>query len=258
MANGIYISMMGARVQETRLDTLSHDLANAQTPGFKRQAAIYRQVHNDVSKMGDPNQAMGLGHPVRFLPEDRLPVHLEQRFTQFEQGALRHTGNDLDLAIDGEGFFTVQGPDGPLYTRNGTFTFSREGVLVTHAGLPVLGADGAPIATPDTQGRLRVARNGELFIGDAPAGRLAIVRFDDLQALQRAGDSDWQAPAGLAAQPMAAPNVHQGHLEMANVDPIRTMVELIKTNRIFEMNTRAIQAYKAMDDQASRDVGRIG
>ncbi len=257
MANGIYIAMQGARVQEHRLDTLSHDLANAQTPGFKRQAAIYRQVHNDVSKMGDPKQAMGLHHPVRFLPEDRLPVHLEERYTQFEQGALRFSGNDLDMALDGEGFFTVQGPEGPLYTRNGTFTMSREGLLVTHTGLPVLGADGKPIAMPDTQGRLRVSRAGELFIDDQAAGRLNIVRFADLQALQRAGDSNWQAPAGLEPEPVAAPNVHQAHVESANVDPIRTMVELIKTNRIFELNTRAIQAYKAMDDQASRDVGRV-
>lgn len=256
MANGIYIAMQGARVQEHRLDTLSHDLANAQTPGFKRQAAIYRQVHNDATKMGSPDQAMDLHHPVRFLPEDRHPVHLEARYTQFEQGALRFSGNDLDMALDGEGFFTVQGPDGPLYTRNGTFTRSREGLLVTHSGLPVLGEDGKPIAMPDTQGRLRVSRAGELFVGDQPAGRLNLVRFDDLQALGRAGDSNWQAPEGAEALPADAA-VHQAHIESANVDPIRTMVELIKTNRIFELNTRAIQAYKAMDDQASRDVGRV-
>lgn len=256
MANGIYIAMQGARVQEHRLDTLSHDLANAQTPGFKRQAAIYRQVHNDVSKMGSPDQAMGVHHPVRFLPEDRLPVHLEERYTQFEQGALRFSGNDLDMALDGEGFFTVQGPDGPLYTRNGAFTMSREGLLVTHTGLPVLGQDGRPIAMPDTQGRLRVSRAGELFVDDQPAGRLNLVSFQNPQALTRAGDSNWQAPAGVEAE-AATPAVHQAHIESANVDPIRTMVELIKTNRIFEMNTRAIQAYKAMDDQASRDVGRV-
>ncbi len=255
MANGMYIAMQGARVQEHRLDTLSHDLANAQTPGFKRQAAIYRQVHNDVTKMGSPDQAMGVHHPVRFLPEDRLPVHLEERYTQFEQGALRFSGNDLDMALDGEGFFTVQGPEGPLYTRNGAFTMSREGLLVTHTGLPVLGQDGRPIAMPDTQGRLRVSRAGELFIDDQPAGRLNLVTFQNLQALTRAGDSNWQAE-GQDPQPSTAA-VHQAHIESANVDPIRTMVELIKTNRIFELNTRAIQAYKAMDDQASRDVGRV-
>jgi len=256
MANGIYIAMQGARVQEQRLDTLSHDLANAQTPGFKRQAAIYRQVHNDVSKMGSPAQAMGVHHPVRFLPEDRLPVHLEERYTQFEQGALRFSGNDLDMALDGEGFFTVQGPEGPLFTRNGAFTMSREGLLVTHTGLPVLGEDGKPIAMPDTQGRLRVSRAGELFVDDQPAGRLNLVSFANLQALTRAGDSNWQPPAGVEPE-AAAPAVHQAHIESANVDPIRTMVELIKTSRIFELNTRAIQAYKAMDDQASRDIGRV-
>lgn len=256
MANGIYIAMQGARVQEHRLDTLSHDLANAQTPGFKRQAAIYRQVHDDVSKMGDPAQAMGVHHPVRFLPEDRLPVHLEERYTQFDQGPLRVTDNDMDLAIDGEGFFTVQGPDGLLFTRNGNFTISRRGVLVTHSGMPLLGDDGKPVVVPDAEGRLRVSRAGELFIDDVPAGRLNIARFADPQRLSRAGDSAWQAPEGVEPEPVASPNVHQGYIEMANVDPIRTMVELIKTNRIFELNTRALQAYKAMDDQATREVGR--
>mgnify|MGYP001420840010 CR=1 FL=1 len=88
MASGIYVAMTGARNQERRLDTLSNDLANAQTPGFKGQEAIYRQVHNDVTAMGNPNQAMGMNHPVRFLPEDRLPVVLDERYTKFSQGSL--------------------------------------------------------------------------------------------------------------------------------------------------------------------------
>lgn len=259
MASGIYIAMQGTRVQEHRLDTLSHDLANASTPGFKRQAAIYRQVHNDASKMGDPNQAMGLHHPVRLLPEDRLPVHLEERYTQFDQGAIRPTGNDLDIAIDGPGFFTLQGPDGPIYTRNGTFDLALDGALVNSNGLAVLDDQGQPIRVPRDQGQLRISSTGEYFIDDQPQGRLGIADFQNLQALERQGDSNWRNPDPQQnpAAPVIAPRVHQGHIEVANVNPIRTMVELIKTNRIFELNTRAIQAYKAMDDQANRDVGRI-
>ena len=96
MASGIYVAMSGARNQSHRLDTLSNDLANANTPGFKAQETIYRQVHNDATALGNPNQAMGLNHPVRFLPEDRLPSVMDARFTKFKQGALRPTGNELD------------------------------------------------------------------------------------------------------------------------------------------------------------------
>ncbi|MCA9538425.1 MAG: flagellar basal-body rod protein FlgF [Myxococcales bacterium] len=256
MASGIYVAMQGARAQEHRLETLSHDLANALTPGFKRQAAIYRQVHHDVTRMGDPNQAMGVHHPVRFLPEDRLPVLLDDRYTQFEQGPMRNTGNDLDLALNGEGFFVLGGPDGPLYTRNGSFALARGGALVDQRGFPVLDDAGKPVVLPNEQGRLRISQQGDIFSDDQPVGRLAVVRFDDPQALLRAGDSGWTAPPALAPVPITVPDIKQGHLESANVNVVRTMVELIKTNRIFELNTRALQAYKAMDDQATREVGR--
>ena len=86
MASGIYVSMGAARNQEHRMETLANDLANANTPGFKSQEAIYKQIHNDVTSMGSPKQAMGLNHPVRFLPEDRLPVALVDRYTKFSQG----------------------------------------------------------------------------------------------------------------------------------------------------------------------------
>ena len=119
MASGIYVAMSGARNQSHRLDTLSNDLANANTPGFKAQETIYRQVHNDATALGNPNQAMGLNHPVRFLPEDRLPSVMDARFTKFKQGAQQETSW---TSLANEGFFKVQGENEAIYTRNGTFT----------------------------------------------------------------------------------------------------------------------------------------
>ncbi len=262
MASGYYIAMGGARAQEHRMETLSNDLANAQTPGFKTQATIYQQIHSDVTQMGDPNQAMGLNHPVRFLPEDRLPVVMMDRYTKFHQGSLRRTGNDLDVAINGEGFFAIQGPDEVQFTRNGTFTLTKEGLLTDQDGSPVLArsADGRfiSIKLPNAKGNVKISREGQIFVGDEYVSELAITKFDDPHALERLGNSRWTNPDENANPPVPDknPDLHQGHLELANVNPIHTMAMLIKTNRIFELNTRALQAYKAMDDSAIRDVGR--
>ncbi|MGC6416950.1 MAG: flagellar basal-body rod protein FlgF [Bradymonadia bacterium] len=260
MASGIYVAMSGARNQSHRLDTLSHDLANANTPGFKAQETIYRQVHNDATALGNPNQAMGLNHPVRFLPEDRLPSVMDARFTKFKQGALRPTGNELDLALVNKGFFKIQGENETVYTRNGTFTLDRSGTLVDQVGRPVLDDRDKPIQVPNTAGKIAIGKDGTVAVDGERIATLGLAQFKDgdLQKLERVGNSAYKVANG-AAQPeqIENPDVRQGFLEMANVNPVHTMAMLIKTNRMFEFNTRALQAYKAMDEQCAREVGRV-
>lgn len=260
MASGIYVAMGGARMQEHRLETLTNNLANAGTAGFKRHGTTFRQVHEDTARMGDPNQAMGLHHPVRFLPEDRLPGQLDERFTNWSEGPLKQTGNSLDVAIQGEGFLVVQSPTGPVYTRNGTLQMQADGGLVTQQGFAVLDPDGLPILLPPDAGRLTISPDGDMMVGEQAAGRLAVVRFDDLQQLERLGNDNYRPydPATQVAQPIETPRLHQGYLEGSNVNPIETMALLIKTSRAFELNTRALQAYKSMDDAAVQKVGRSG
>ena len=260
MASGIYVAMGAARNQEHRLDTLSNDLANANTPGFKSQETIYRQVHNDVTALGNPNQAMGVNHPVRFLPEDRLPSVMVDRYTKFRQGTLRATGNVLDLAVNGDGFFSLQGAKSPVYTRNGTFSLNKEGVIVDQTGRALLSAAGSPIQIPNAQGKISISQEGQVVVDGEDAGRIALVKFDpkDAQRLERLGNSAFRVP-DATVQPLDVenPDVRQGYLETADVNAVHTMAMLIKTNRIFELNTRALQAYKAMDEQCAREVGRV-
>ncbi len=258
MSHGIYIAMGAARAQEHRLETLSNDLANAKTAGYKTQETIYKQIHNDVTVMGSSKQAMGLNHPVRFLPEDRLPVTMVERFTKFSQGTLRFTGNDLDMAVNGEGFFTVEGPNGPMYTRNGTFMIDRDARLVDQEGLPVLDVNGKSIQLSNERGKIGITQEGEIIVDGESLGKLNIVRFDDQQELLRMGNSNYRHPdPNFVPAQVETPDVRQQFLEMANVNPVHTMAMLIKTNRIFELNTKAMQAYKQMDDQASREVGKL-
>ena len=260
MSSGIYVAMSGARNQSQRLDTLSNDLANANTPGFKSQETIYRQIHNDATALGNPNQAMGLNHPVRFLPEDRLPSVMDARYTKFKQGPVKPTGNQLDLALANDGFFKIKGQNETLFTRNGTFTLDKTGTVVDQLGRPVLNDADRAIQLPNAAGKVQIGRDGTVAVDGEKIATLGLSTFkvDDLQKLERAGNSSYRIPNGqFTPEAVENPDVKQGFLEMANVNPVHTMAMLIKTNRMFEFNTRALQAYKAMDEQCAREVGRI-
>lgn len=257
MSSGIYTAMMGARAQEHALETVNNNLANVNTPGFKRQDTMYREIHNDARKLGDPLQGEDIHSPVRFLPDDRIAGVMEERFTHFDQGPLKQTGNTFDLAIEGEGFFVLQGENGPVYTRNGSFTLQPDGSLTAASGAPVLDDKDQPIRIPDTASQVSITADGQVQVGAGTIGKLAIVRFDDPRLLRRAGDSEWTLMSPqLQPQMMDSPNLHQGWIESSNVNPVTTMTAMVKVSRIFELNSKVIQAYKQMDQEAAQEVGR--
>ncbi len=258
MSSGIYTAMLGARAQEHALETVNNNLANVNTVGFKRQDTIYREIHNDVSKMDDPLQGEDIHSPVRFLPDDRVAGVMEERFTHFDQGPLKQTGNDLDVGLEGDGFFTVQGPKGPMYTRNGTFTLTPDGTLTAAGGLPVLDDQGKSIRISDAAAKVSITTEGNIQVGNATVAKLGIVNFANPAVLQRNGNSNWTVPSPqVQPQALAAPNVHQGWLEGSNVNPVSSMTLMVKVSRIFELNSKVIQAYKQMDQEASQEVGRV-
>jgi flagellar basal-body rod protein FlgG len=276
MASGIYTAMTGARAQEQRLETLNNNLANMMTPGYKRHRATFQAIHNEVhNKLGSPEQAMDVHHPVRFLPEDNVPVLKDERFTVWESGPLRSSGNKLDVALAGNGFFVLEGPNGQpnRYTRNGNFTLSADGTLVSGDGLPVLDPDGQQIQLGGLEGDITIEPGGFIQVGENQVGQIGVVDFENLRLLERVGDSQFVPPAPPPPEvdangdpiPVANPNVplpvenpdiRQGWLEGANVNPVTGLALLIKTQRTYDMNVRAIQAYKHMDDLATREVGR--
>lgn len=257
MSSGIYTAMMGARAQEHALETVNNNLANVNTPGFKRQATLYREIHNDASVMDSPLQGEDIHSPVRFLPDDRIAGVMEERYTHYDQGPLKQTGNNLDLALEGEGFFVLQGAAGPVYTRNGSFTLQPDGTLTASTGEAVLDDQSQPIRIPDGASRISITGEGQIQVNGAVTGRLALVRFDDPRFLMRQGNSEWTAMSPKLL-PLAADaaNVHQGWVEGSNVNAVSTMTLMVKTSRIFELNSKIIAAYKQMDQQASQEVGR--
>ncbi|HPF12643.1 MAG TPA: flagellar basal-body rod protein FlgF [Planctomycetota bacterium] len=214
---------------EKRLEAITSNLANASTPGFKRRLAA---SHGEwVGRQG--SQEIGLGISER---------------NDFSQGMLQRTGNDLDLALEGEGFFSVEGPRGELYTRDGEFNLTSNGVLVTPEGFPVVWESQAGNIQP-TGAPVTVSPDGTVSQGQAKLGKLKLVAFDNQNQLDNTSDGYWKAPATAVRNP-ATGSVRQGHLEGANVNAIYELVSMITVQRRFEQASQTMtqidQSYRRL------------
>lgn len=163
---------------------------------------------------------------------------IDKIYTDYTEGALDPTGRDLDLAIQGEGFFVVQTPSGEAYTRNGSFSISPSGQLVNSDNYPVL-TDGGPLTVQG--GSLTVTGAGQVYVDNAALGTLRIVDFDKPYQLQKFNASLYKAPAGVSPKQASPAVVRQGYLEKSNVDVLREMVDMIESYRMFETGQKMIQ-----------------
>lgn len=264
MANGIYVASSGSRAQLDRLETVSHNLANLMTSGFKRQEITYKTVQNDVSAIGSPDQAMGVRTPNRFLPQDRVRVELDERYTSWAQGNLDQTDNPLDLAIEGNGLFKVKDEVGNVfYTRHGQFQLSPTGTIANQSGLEILGIDNAPIRVPPTQGLLDIAYDGKVSVGDLQLGQIDVVTINEgtgsslNRALTHVGEGLYRLDDEKAVVNKANGLVRQGFMEGSNVNAVTEMMTLLSASRIFDLNQQAAKAMGEMDSQAAKDVALV-
>ncbi len=171
------------------------------------------------------------------------------------QGAMEKTGNNLDLAIDGSGFFVVQTSQGPLYTRNGAFQVSSRGQLITSSGDPVMGDKGI-ISVVD--GPVSISPDGTISSNGAIAGKLKLVDFPPGTPLKSAGSTYYSAPP-RSERVAVDSKLQQGMLESSNVNPVSSMVELITAQRSAEMAQRALTMFNSeMDKTATQDLPKLG
>jgi flagellar basal body rod protein FlgG len=186
-----------------------------------------------------------------------MPV-IERSWTDFSQGVIRSTGNPLDFALSGKGFFSVDGPIGPLYTRQGAFRMSPAGMLVTSEGYPVRLAGGGQLQTTSSA-PLEVSVNGDVSQQGQPLGKLAVVNFPDPAAISKQGNSYFR-PADPANAPAAASGVEvqQGKIEGSNVGTAESAVRLVGVMRQFEMLHKAISIGAEMNKKAVEEVARVG
>jgi len=232
----IYLSMSGAKAMLQRQDILAHNLANASTSGFRAEMAAFRAV---------PVQGDGASTRVYALESAVGANH--------QPGVVQSTGRNLDVAMKGDAWLTVQGLDGTeAYTRAGALDVSSEGLLVTKNGLTVLG-DGGPITVP-VNSEVNIAGDGTVSAKSngrsASIGRLKLVTPESPAALTRGPDGLFRAASDLAAD--ATARLQDGALEGSNVSAVETMVAMIAAGRQFEQQMKLLQTAERQEQVAAK------
>jgi len=221
--------VQGGLRQERKLESVSNNLANAETIGFKKDT-------------------------ISFDAKFKAQVNKD-----FSQGSLQTTGNALDVALSGEGFFKIETPEGIRYTRNGNFSLDINGVLVDQNGNPVLGQGGAiTIAGEEMEETLSINQIGEISLGGEVIDTLDIVTFDDKRKLDREAENllSYKGPTTDEIQ-VEQTVVQHRVLENSNIQVVDEMVRMIDYNRMFETFTKSILTFDEVDNKAINDVGKL-
>ncbi|SMC38429.1 flagellar basal-body rod protein FlgF [Sporomusa malonica] len=245
MIRGIYTAASGMMAETTRTDTIANNLANGNTAGYKKDIAISKDFANIlIQRINDGQNPATIGRLG-------LGTIIDEIATIQTGGSMRPTGNSLDFAVDGKGYFAVETPAGVRFTRNGAFSRNKQGELVTSDGYRVLGQNGA-IRIPD--GKVSVEETGRVTVDGVDAGQLRLVDFADDRQLLKEGASLFSAPNNGQA---AAGKVVQGVLEQSNVNIVSEMVNLISGYRAYEVNAKTVQAHDQLLDKAVNEVGKV-
>ncbi len=225
------------------LDILSNNLSNVNTTGFKEEKPFYTLLNETLQgSAGGELGAVINNHAV-----------LSRGSLNFASGSLALTGRDLDVALTGSGFLSVQAPQGVRYTRNGSLTLNAKSVLCTVEGFPVLGENGQIALGP---GKVSINEQGEVFLNDARIDRLKTASFANPAALLREGSSLMAPVAGQAPAAASGLEIQQGYLEQSNVNPITAVVGLVGIMRQFEAIQKSFNLL--MNDINAKSIERLG
>lgn len=248
MIKGIYSATSGMLAEATRTDAIANNLANVNTPGYKKDIVVTKDFASTlIERIGDGKDTPTIGSMgVGVVVDEIKPVQ--------EQGALYQTANSLDVAIQGKGYFAVQTPNGIRYTRNGNFTQNAQGQLVTQDGYQVLGNNNNPITLRGS--KVTITNEGNIVADNVTVNRLQMVEFANEKQLDKQGSSLYYAPAESPRQ-QATGSAKQGYLEMSNVNVVLEMVNLISNYRAYEVNAKTVQAHDTLLQKAANDVGRV-
>lgn len=230
MDQSLYHLAAAAGYGEARLAVLANNLANVNTPGFKADQLQFSEVLNGATS----------GPGIRM-----------DQFVQFDPGSVEQTGNPLDVAIQGGGFFEVDTPDGPRFTRDGSFRIGSSGLIVTSEGHAVNGTAG-PIAIGPDVAEITISDSGAVFADGAQVGILSVVEFVNAPPTKVGGNLF----SGFGQTPVAAPQMMQGAIERSNVESVAEMTRMIEISRGYETYQKLIQAMDQVAGQTN-DLGSV-
>lgn len=275
MSEVLAIGLHGLHQDMARMERIAANLANATTPGYKREVTVARPLMaGDAtalsSAFANTVQSLRAGElaadaargPGSASPGTSLPFHLIGR-TDDRPGTLKSTGQSLDVAIAGPGYFEVLTKNGPAYTRQGNFTLDARGRLVTAEGHPVMGKGGEIVLV---DGKPTIDASGQVFEsaavgvsrnGATPVAQLKVVRFEDGASLQRASGGLVQSSDGPLQMNDNDVRLQQGYLENSNVSFMQEMVDLMQTMRHLESMQKVTLAYDEMLGSAVRKLGEL-
>ncbi|HWE75302.1 MAG TPA: flagellar basal-body rod protein FlgF [Stellaceae bacterium] len=211
MENASYIALSGQTAREHQMEVLANNIANLSTPGFKAERMMFKEYLSKPDDGSDPSSY----------------VVSQGNARDMSQGNLTHTGNPLDVALNGNGFMTVTTPSGNQYTRNGHLQIDNQGELVTTTGFVVQGDGGSPIVVPSGAASITIGKDGTVATEKQTIGKISVVNFDNPQILA-------ESQGGLYATtqtptPATGTTVEQGTIEEANLQPVVEMTKLMDT-----------------------------
>lgn len=275
----LWVPLSGAIAQQRNVETIANNVANANTPGFKKDSVVFKEYLTAVEKEQnvDPNLPRKEWKPEDFYhsngAEDAF-VKVDGTYTLHEQGQLVPTGNQFDSALNGPGFFEVLTPNGVRYSRGGSFSINANGQLVTSQGFLVLSKDQNPTVNadgsfslnspPETRAvnvganQFNISLNGQVYAGENKIADLAITEFNDPHALKKEGHSLFvNSDIKNVKLGEIKTSVNQGFVEQSNVNAVSEMSQLINANRNFESIQRVIKTYDNMSQKAVNEISKF-
>lgn len=235
MDNPGYVTLSRQSGLLKNMNVIANNLANMSTDGFRRESVAFTEVVQRLDVQGGS------------LSQTDARV----RITDFSQAALSKTGGSFDFAIEGDGFFLIETPQGPALTRAGSFARNLNGELVTSDGNRVLGEGEAPLFFPADAAGIEVSTDGTVSADGQPVGRIALVTVPDKAALTRAGSGLFIAEDGFI--PADEASIFHGFVEKSNVDPVREITRMIEVQRAYEMG----QSFLSTEDERMRQVIQV-
>jgi flagellar basal body rod protein FlgG len=242
MSTGIWSAASGAVGQIAALDSAAQNIANATTPGYRAEEAVFRQTL--VKSIGANSATKSLRYAV-----SRTTV------PDFRAGQMVQTGRPLDAAIsDDKSFFMVSAPQGERYTRAGSFRMALNGTLTTPDGYPVLGANHRPVRVDPNSRNVSLDREGRLNVDGVPGPALGLVTFPNLGALERDGQVLFRARPDAGAPRASDTLLETASIEMSNANAVTGMTSLVNSSRNFEMISKVIEAFGEIDKRAASGI----